>query len=129
MEARAGALYAVLSVARLREMGSIPIGIVLLNPIQDQLYVRFRRDFSKFADEEAVEVLEGLAEWITTRALEEGATRVFGTLLDSFSNHIRIDDPCRLAEPSDWAEAVDRLFIDIIMPPGSSTPAGTRLPS
>ncbi len=91
-------------------MGTLPIGIILLDSKQDRLYLRLRDDLAEFADEEALEVLEGLAEATMLRAAEEGATRLFNSLLDSLSGYVRIGDPRPLKVSSNWALAIGRLF-------------------
>ena len=86
----AGAQYSVLSIQRLRGRGSVPIGVILLDPAKDMLWGRFREDLAEIADEDELDVLEGMADMIATRAREEGATRLFHGLLDTLSNYVRI---------------------------------------
>jgi hypothetical protein len=108
-EAGAEALYSVLAIEKLRG-GKVPIGVILLDPAQDRLYMRFRDNLADVADEEALDVLNGMADTIMARALDEGATRLFHSLLDTLSGYVRIEDPRPLNVPSNWKDAVDRLF-------------------
>jgi len=106
----AEALYSVLAIEQLHARGTVPIGVILLDAAQDQLYIRFRDDLADVADEEALEVLDGIADAIMARVLTEGATRLFNYLLDTLSGYVRIEEPRPLTAPANWKETVDRLF-------------------
>ncbi len=80
--------------------------------------MRFREDLADVADEEALDVLDGLAETIMARAVDEGAAQLFHSLLGTLSGYVRIEDPRPLTVSSDWKGAVDRLFDENV--------AGTR---
>jgi len=98
-------------------MGTLPIGVILLDSKQDRLYLRLRDDLADVADKEALEVLDGLAEATMLRAAEEGATRLFESLLDSLSGYVRIGDPRPLKVSSNWTLAVSRLFEENVAGP------------
>jgi hypothetical protein len=91
--------------------------VILLDPAKDMLWGRFREDLAEIADEDELDVLEGMADMIATRAREEGATRLFHGLLDTLSNYVRMEEPRTLPDPLDWSAAADRLFEERIQNP------------
>src|SRR5579863_1737630 len=66
------------------------IGVLLLDPGTDTLYVRLRRDFS--ANEEDTEVLAALEDDLLSKARETGGAAVLEFLETTVSNSIRITD-------------------------------------
>ena len=69
-----------------------PIGVMLLDPQTDTLYVRLRRDWDAIASDEEAEVLAELEDDLLGKARERGGTAVLEHLEDVASNAIRISD-------------------------------------
>jgi hypothetical protein len=106
------ALYSVLSIERLQGRGSVPIAVLLLDIVDDKLYMKFRDDLADVADTEELGVLEGMADTIMTRARDEGATRLFDWFRDTLSGYVRMDEPRAVPIATNWKEAIDRLFTE-----------------
>lgn len=66
------------------------IGVLLLDPQNDQLYVRLRRDFLEFANEDQYEVLRELADDIQRTAEKLGARALLADFEDKLSNTFRV---------------------------------------
>jgi len=69
-----------------------PIGVMLLDPQTDRLYVRLRRDWETLASEEDAEVLAELEDDLLVQARERGGTAVLERLEDTASHSIRVSD-------------------------------------
>ena len=59
------------------------LGVLLLDPAADRLYVRLRRDWEQVASEEDAEVLRELEDDLTVQAREAGAAAVLQRLEDT----------------------------------------------
>ncbi|MBV9763381.1 MAG: S24 family peptidase [Acidobacteriaceae bacterium] len=68
------------------------LGVLLLDPAADTLYVRLRRDWSMVASDEDAEVLENLEEDLLDKARTEGAAALLEHLETIASQSIRISD-------------------------------------
>lgn len=68
------------------------IGVLLLDPETDTLYIRLRRDWEVFASEEDTEVLRELEDDLAGKARESGAAAVIENLESSMSQSVRISD-------------------------------------
>jgi phage repressor protein C with HTH and peptisase S24 domain len=68
------------------------IGVLLLDPATDSLYVRLRRDWEQLASEEDAEVLQELEDDLLLQAREAGAATVLQRLEDSSSMAVRLSD-------------------------------------
>ena len=68
------------------------VGVLLLDPASDTLYVRLRRDWDRFASEEDAEVLAELEDDLQTWARQEGGAAVLQRLETDASNSLRITD-------------------------------------
>lgn len=67
-------------------------GVLLEDPVTDRLYLRFRRDWDRIADEDDAEVLEALADDLARKADELGARALLDYLEGSLSNTIGVSD-------------------------------------
>ena len=67
-------------------------GVLLLDPANDELHFRLRRDWSEVADEENAEVLELLADDLRIKAGEMGGESLVRYLESDQSNVLRISD-------------------------------------
>jgi SOS-response transcriptional repressor LexA len=85
------------------------IGVLLLDPGADQLYLRFRRDWPAIASEEDAEVFAELADDLAMKAREGGAAEFLRDLEDKLSNSILIS-PRETLMVSDFDAAADRLY-------------------
>ncbi len=110
-------LYSILTADRLHGKGTVPIAVLILDGAQDRLYARFRDDLAEIADEEALDVLEGMEGAIMDRASEEGATRLWAWFSDTLSGVVRMGEPQSLATPDDWKTEIDRLFDEHVKQP------------
>lgn len=68
------------------------IGVLLLDPKSDTLFVRLRRDWEQIASEEDAEVLAELESDLQLKAREQGGTAVLEQLETTASQSIRITD-------------------------------------
>lgn len=68
------------------------IGVLLLDPASDSLYVRLRRDWEQLATEEDAEVLQELEEDLQFEAGEAGGAKLLQRLEDSSSMTVRVSD-------------------------------------
>ncbi len=85
------------------------IGILLLDPAADRLYVRLRERFDDIAGPDDLEYLAALEEEIQSRATEMGAARFLESLEDSLSHVLRIDDR-EAVDVRSFRYTLDRLF-------------------
>jgi SOS-response transcriptional repressor LexA len=84
------------------------VGVLLEDPSTDRVYIRLRRDWERFAPEEA-EVLEALEDHLLAQAAEEGAAKFIARLEDTLSNTIRISDRREIIV-ADFPLALARLY-------------------
>ena len=68
------------------------IGILLLDPETDTLYVRLRRDWETLATEEDAEVLAELEDDLVAKAREGGGAAVLEYLEDALSQSVRVSE-------------------------------------
>jgi SOS-response transcriptional repressor LexA len=85
------------------------IGVYLMDPGSDRLWLRMRRTFDDFAAPEDVEVLAALEDDIRARASEMGAEAFLQWLEDSLSNVVRVGER-HAVEVDAFSRVVDRLF-------------------
>jgi SOS-response transcriptional repressor LexA len=85
------------------------VGVLLLDPEADRLYVRLRDHWEDIAGPEDQEYLSLLEDEIHSRAAELGAARFLQSLEDSLSNILRLDDREAVAVNS-FRYTLDRLF-------------------
>jgi phage repressor protein C with HTH and peptisase S24 domain len=69
-----------------------PIGILLLDPASDTLYVRLRRDWETLANEEDAEVLAELEDDLIAKAREGGGAAVLEYLESALSQSVRVSE-------------------------------------
>jgi len=102
------AQYSILQVD-LPGSGLINLGVLLLDPEANHLYLRFRRDLETLAEDEDLEVLSALADDLDRKARELGAEALIEYLEATLSASVRISD----REPvlaEDFGRAVERLY-------------------
>ena len=105
----------VLLEAALPERAPQSIGVLLLDPESNRLWVRMRESYDDLAEPEDAEVLEALEGDIRARATEMGAEAYLASLEDSLSNAIRVTE--RHAVPVDsFTRVLDRLYSEHIQP-------------
>ncbi len=102
----------------------VSVGVLLEDPADNRLYLRFRRDWDMIAPAEA-EVLSELESDLTAKAQELGAARVLGQLQDTLSNTLTISAPREVAV-EDFSRAVERLYRELV--PATVRPFVTHLP-
>jgi len=86
-----------------------PIGVLLLDPAHNRLYLRLRSHFDDLAGHDDVEYLAHLEDDLRTRAEEMGAEHFVASLEDSLSHVLRISDREDVAVHS-FYHTLDRLF-------------------
>jgi hypothetical protein len=113
IESRAGEY----SVLRLAMPGSPEhnIGVLLLDPATDRLYLRLRDHWEDIAGDEDLEYLEALAEDLAAQAAEGGAASLLRSLEDSLSHILRIGEREEVAVQS-FRYTIDRLFTRHVEP-------------
>jgi hypothetical protein len=65
-------------------------GVLLLDPANDRLYLRLRRDWASIAEEEDAEVLELLEDDLRSKAGEIGGAALLNYLEENASNLVRV---------------------------------------
>jgi hypothetical protein len=81
-----------LLVSDLPGRGGQTLGVLLLDPENNELHIRLRRDWDALASEEDAEVLAELEEDLAMQAREEGGDAVLERLTDWASGSIRVTD-------------------------------------
>jgi len=72
--------------------GPETIGVLLLDPASDTLYVRLRRDWEAVASDEDAEVLSELEDDLVIESRKEGAAALLSHLEDMMSCSVRVSD-------------------------------------
>jgi SOS-response transcriptional repressor LexA len=106
--ARRQGIYVLLE-AHLPGQPARTIGVYLVDPATDRLWLCMRRDYQGLAEPEDIEVLEALEEEIRARAAEMGAEAFLQSLEDSLSNVLRAGERQAVAVDS-FARVLARLF-------------------
>ena len=86
----------------------IPVGVLLLDPGRDRLYVRVRRDWDNIQPEEA-EVLELMEQGLADTANDVGAAWLLDYLQDTLSNTFRMSEPAEVMV-EDFERALARYY-------------------
>jgi SOS-response transcriptional repressor LexA len=102
------------------------IGVILLDPADDRLFVRLRSHFDDLAGPEDVEYLSYLDEDLRTHASSTGAEQFLALLEDSLSHILRISD-LEAVEVRSFQHTLDRLFAQHVEEP-VVVPFRTHLP-
>jgi len=79
-----------LLLSDLPERGLQTLGVLLLDPETDSLYVRLRRDWERVASDEEAEVLAELEDDLQTLGRERGGRAVLAYLETTASNSLRV---------------------------------------
>lgn len=81
-----------LLVSHLPGQGVQTVGVLLLDPKSDTLYVKLRRDWQTVANDEDAEVLAALEDDLVMQARERGGSAVLEHLEEIASNAVRVTD-------------------------------------
>jgi SOS-response transcriptional repressor LexA len=95
--------------AELPGQGLVNIGVLLEDPENDTLHLRFRRDLATLAEDQDLDVLEALAEDLAAKASEMGAEKLLEYLESTLSGSIRITDREEVLVDN-FTRALDRLY-------------------
>jgi phage repressor protein C with HTH and peptisase S24 domain len=87
------------------------IGVYLVDPATDRLWLRMRANYEGMAEPEDIEVLEALAEDIRSHAADMGAEAFLQSLEDSLSGVVRVSER-EPVEVDAFSRVSDRLFND-----------------
>lgn len=101
------ASYSILELA-IPGQDPAPAGVLLLDPSQDRLYLRLRRDWEEIAPEEA-QVLTLIESDLTSKGAELGAASLLAYLEGTLSNVLRLGERHSVTV-ADFARSVDRLY-------------------
>src|SRR5882724_3818215 len=101
--------------AALPDLAPENIGVLLLDPASNQLYMRFRRDLRELADPEDAEVLENLTGDLTDKASEMGGDQLLLWLEENLSNTVRVSERESVLVSS-FDSAADRLYRSEVSP-------------
>jgi SOS-response transcriptional repressor LexA len=85
------------------------IGVYLVDPASDRLWLRMRASYEGVAPDEDVEVLDALTDDIRVRTAEMGAEAFLQWMEDSLSNVLRVGERQRVGVDA-FSRVVDRLF-------------------
>ena|ERR1035438_4416128 len=107
-------VYVVLEADLLRR-GTVPVGVVLIDPEQNRGWVRFRSEFGELADFVDLEILELLEEDARQKIAESGAEQYLQSLENSLSSFLRISDRQTVAVDA-FSRVLDRLFGEHVEP-------------
>jgi phage repressor protein C with HTH and peptisase S24 domain len=105
--------------------GRETLGVVLLDPSTDTLYVRLRRDWEEIASEEDREVLQELEDDLLCQARERGGEAVLAFLESHLSQSIRITDR-ETIRVRDFEKTLGMLYREHV--PARVLPFRTHLP-
>lgn len=112
--ARRRGAYTVLEAA-LPQRPPHSIGVLLIDPESDRLWVRMRQRYDDLADPDDAEVLEALEADIRARSAEMGAEAYLASLEDSLSNAVRVTG--RREVPVDsFTRVLDGLYGELVEP-------------
>jgi SOS-response transcriptional repressor LexA len=100
------------------------VGVLLLDPVKDRLYVRVRKDLEHL-DPGETEVLEAMEQGLQDTANDIGATHLLSYLRDTLSNTFRIGEPGEVMV-EDFDRALARLYRQHV--PSPVRPFVTHLP-
>lgn len=107
----ANAKSAILYIVQPGVSGLTPLAVLLVDPLEDRLFARFRSDIPQVVrDKDAREVLAGYQEMLADWAIDIGGAALLDRLLDSSSNFVRISDLSLVKRPENWQNALDELF-------------------
>jgi len=106
-------------------------GLLLLDPVSDRLYVKFRQDWGQISDPDDAEVLAELARDFLHHSRILGGEKFLRSLEDVLSNTLRIR-PREQAAVGDFEKALERLyaryFEEAGPPRATPVPFQTHLP-
>jgi phage repressor protein C with HTH and peptisase S24 domain len=102
------------------------IGILLLDPVRDKLYMRLRMDLDQLAEPEDAEVLTLIEEDFEQKLEEMGGEVFLRFLEDTLSNVLRLTNRQNVIV-SDFSRDLDKLFATHVQPP-KVAPYVTHLP-
>lgn len=85
------------------------IGVYLVDPATDRLWLRMRANFEGVCEPDDIEVLEALAEDIRSHAAEMGAEAFLQSLEDSLSGVVRVSER-EPVEVDSFSRVADGLF-------------------
>src|SRR2546426_894573 len=88
----------------------VNIGIFLLDPATDHLYIKLRSDWGAIADPDNREVLEQLGPDFEVKIREMGGDAFLRNLEDTLSNSLLIIEREDVQVVSGFEQALDRLF-------------------
>jgi phage repressor protein C with HTH and peptisase S24 domain len=100
-------------------------GVLLIDPAQDRLYLKLRRDWDQIAEPDDAEVLEALEDDLARKAREMGAARCLAYLEDTLSNILRLTAR-EAVQAADFDGRLKRLYREHIQP--RVLPFRTHLP-
>jgi phage repressor protein C with HTH and peptisase S24 domain len=89
--------------------GLVNLGVLLRDPQSDALFVRFRRDMDRLAEQEDRELLSALADDVNAKAAEMGAGRLLDYLENTLSASVRLTDR-ETVMVDDFSRALERLY-------------------
>jgi SOS-response transcriptional repressor LexA len=107
-------VYVVLE-ADLLLRGTVPAGVVLIDPERNRGWARFRADFGDRADFIDAEILQHLEEDALQKIAEDGAEQYLLSLEASLSNFLRIGERQTIAVDA-FSRVLDRLFSEHVEP-------------
>ena len=93
--------------AELPGQGLVNLGVLLEDPGNDSLHLRFRRDMDTLGEEE--DLFSALGDDVARKAREMGAARLFEYLEDTLSGSIRVTDRGPVLV-EDFSRALHRLY-------------------
>lgn len=86
-----------------------PVGVLLKDSKRNELYIRLRRDWDEFAEEDDAEVLSALEDDLNFKAREMGAAGVFDWLEADASNVLRVGER-EAVKSLDFEKTLNRLY-------------------
>lgn len=116
--------FSVLKV-KIPERAPEPIGIVLLDPERDELYVKLRQNWEAFADFEDIELLRVLEGDLTRQAGREGSEAVLADLEKNSSWAVEASNREAIAV-KDFSQTLEKLYNEYL--PQEVLPFQTHLP-
>lgn len=92
------------------------IGILLLDPSRNHLYMRFVDRWEEFtSDEDELEILSYMSEDFQSRASEQGGEHFLRSIEDSLSNFLLLSPRKELPGVDDFEHTLNQLFADFVL--------------
>ena len=107
----ATATSAILYMVQPGDVEPAPLGVLLLDPVADQLFIRFRDDLGQVVrNDDDREILAEYPAMLADWGSQLGGKGLLDQLQDKLSNVVRIGALVPVERPANWENALDELL-------------------